>query len=126
MNGIALSLAGAALLAGSAVAAPAAPSGEAEAEARIPFLHIGRMRHFRAVDRETLYIQARRNEWYRVTTFSCLNLPWAHVIGVDTRGSAVFDRTSVLIVDGERCSVRSVVPSGPPPSRRERRRQREG
>ena len=126
MNRIALSLAGAAFLAGSAAAAPAASPADAEAEASIPFLHIGRMRHFRAVDRETLYIEARRREWYRVTTYSCLNLPWAHVIGVDTRGSPVFDRTGVLLVDGERCTVRSVVRSGPPPSRRERRRQREG
>jgi hypothetical protein len=123
MNRTALAFAAAAALA-SPAAAEAPPAAESVEEARIPFLHIGRMRSFRAIDRHTLYIQARRREWYRVTTFgSCLNLPWAHVIGVDTHGSPVFDRTSVLIVDGERCTIRSVVRSGEPPSRSERRRR---
>ena len=123
MNRIVLAVAAAASLAFPA-AAETPPTVASVEEASIPFLHIGRMRSFRAIDRNTLYIQARRREWYRVTTFgSCINLPWAHVIGVDTHGSPVFDRTSVLIVDGERCSVRSVVRSGEPPSRRERRRR---
>ena len=124
MNRIALALAAAASLAFPA-AAETPPAAESAEEASIPFLHVGRMRSFRAIDRHTLYVEARRREWYRVTTFgSCLNLPWAHVIGVDARGSPVFDRTSVLIVDGERCNIRSVVRSGEPPSRRERRRSR--
>lgn len=123
MNKIVLSVAAAASLGGAVpAAAEAPPAEEAGEEVSIPFFHIGGMRTFRAIDQNTLYIQARRREWYRVTTFgSCLNLPWARSIGVDTRGSPVFGRTSVLIVDGERCNVRSVVRSGAPPSRRELR-----
>lgn len=126
MNKIAFSLcAAAALSAGAPAAAGESPAPAAsEREVGVPFLHIGRARSFRAVDRETLYIEARRREWYRVTTFgTCLNLPWAHSIGVDTRGSPVFDRTSTLIVDGERCQVRSVVRADGPPPRKPRARR---
>jgi hypothetical protein len=114
-------------LAAFAAAAPATAETPVTSapEARIPFLHIGSMRTFRAIDRNTLYVEARQREWYRVTTLgACINLPWARTIGVDTRGSGTFDRYSTLIVDGERCALRSVVRSGEPPSRRELREQR--
>jgi len=114
---------------GSVVAAaPAAAAQKPEPldlaqETRVPFLHIGRMRTFRAIDQNTVYVQAQRRQWYRVTTMGpCPNLPWARFIGVDTRGSAVFDRFSTLVVDGDRCAISSVVRSGEPP-RRERRRR---
>lgn len=116
--------AGAAFTAAPPAAAETPPTVASTEEASIPFLHIGRPRSFRAIDDHTLYVEARRREWYRVTTFgTCRNLPWARVIGVDTRGMPSFDRTSVLIVDGERCNVRSVVRSGEPPSRRSRSRR---
>ncbi|HYJ31574.1 MAG TPA: DUF6491 family protein [Allosphingosinicella sp.] len=122
MNGLALALGAAAALVGAAPAAAEKPAVDAAEEARVPFLHIGRMRTFRAIDDETVYVQAQRRQWYRVLTMGpCPNLPWARFIGVDTRGSAMFDRFSTLIVDGERCAVSSVVRSGEPP-RRERRR----
>ena len=108
------------------VGAPAAAqpaAARAEVEARIPFLHIGRVRTFRATDQDTVYIQAQRRQWYRVTTMGpCPNLPWARVIGVDTHGGSTLDRSSTLLVDGDRCPIQSVVRSGEPP-RRERRRR---
>lgn len=124
MTRVALALAAAASLAGAAPAAAEKPEAvDAAEEARVPFLHIGRMRTFRAIDDEIVYVQAQRRQWYRVRTMGpCPNLPWAHFIGVDTRGSAIFDRSSTLIVDGDRCAISSVVRSGEPP-RRERRRR---
>jgi hypothetical protein len=52
----------------------------------------------------------------------CPNLPWAHRIGVDTRGTPTLDRFSTLLVDGDRCPVRSVVAADGPPPRRSHRR----
>ena len=120
MKKIILAFAAAASLCGGAAASePAAPAAQ---EARIPFLHISRFRTFRAVDRETLYIENRRNDWYRITTLGhCPGLPFAMTIGVDTRGSPTLDRFSTLVVDGDRCAIQSVVRSGPPPPRQRRR-----
>ena len=113
-------LAAAATLGGALPAAAAQPASQPiaeEREVRVPFLHIGRSRSFRAVDEHTVYLRAGRREWYKLTTFArCINLPWALNIGVDTRGGAL-DRTSDLLVDGERCALRSVVRSGEPPKR---------
>ena len=124
-NRLMLALAAAAAAFGGAVPAaaqPASSSSVEEREVRVPFLHIGRARSFRAIDEETVYLRTGRREWYRLTTFSrCMNLPWALNIGVDTRGGPL-DRTSVLLVDGERCALRSVVRSGEPPKRPRRGR----
>ena len=121
---LALALAGAAALPGASPAAAAdTPAMPAAEEARVPFLHLGRMRTFRAIDQNIVYVQAQRRQWYRVETMGpCPNLPWAHYIGVDTNGSAMFDRFSTLLVDGDRCAVSSVVRSGEPPRRDRRRR----
>ncbi|HEX8193945.1 MAG TPA: DUF6491 family protein [Allosphingosinicella sp.] len=115
-------LAAAASLGGAlpAAAQPESRPAIEEREASIPFLHIGRARTFRAIDDHTLYLRATNRQWYRVTTLGmCRNLQWAHNIGVDTFGSA-FDRNSFLIVDGERCALRSVVRSEEPPKRSRR------
>ncbi|MDP8994597.1 MAG: DUF6491 family protein [Pseudomonadota bacterium] len=117
MTKIFFPLAAALALTGAPAAAQSVEEPAAE-EARIPFLHIGRMRSFRAIDQNTLYVRVSRREWYRVTTLGpCPSLPWAHYIGVDTHGASAFDRFSTLVVEGERCPVASVVRSGPPPSR---------
>jgi hypothetical protein len=122
---IVLAAAAAPVAGAAAPAAAAQPPAAEQRETSIPFLHIGRIRSFRAMDEHTLYIEAQRRQWYRVTTFgTCIGLPWARTIGVDTRGQPDLDRTSVLLVDGERCALRSVVRSDEPPSRRELRRQR--
>ncbi|HEY0011816.1 MAG TPA: DUF6491 family protein [Allosphingosinicella sp.] len=125
-----LALAAAASL-GGALPAAAQPGSQAQAhadagerEVRVPFLHLGRARSFRAVDERTVYLHAGRDEWYRLTTFApCINLPWAHHIGVDSHGGPL-DRTSVLLVDGQRCALDSVVRSGEPPKRQRRSRSR--
>ena len=115
-----------ALAAASFAAAPAPAAGpdkpaEGE-EVRVPFLHLSAFNLFRADGRETLYIRGPGRRWYRVSTMGpCPNLPWAHRIGVDTRGGPTLDRFSILLVDGDRCPVRSVVTADGPPPRRNRR-----
>ncbi len=95
---------------------PAAP------EARIAFPNQATIRTFRAVDDDTVYIQHRNRQWYRAELFGpCFNLPFALGIGVFNRGSNVLDRTSELLVEGDRCPIRSFVKSGPPPERKRKR-----
>lgn len=123
MTRLTLAFAAAALVASASAARAETPALPAAEEARVPFLHLGRMRTFRAIDQNIVYVQAQRRQWYRVLTMGpCPNLPWAHSIGVDTHGGAVFDRFSTLLVDGDRCAISSVVRSGEPPKRERRRR----
>jgi hypothetical protein len=114
----------AALTLGGTLPAAARHSDRADLteEVRIPLYRLGQFRTFRADGRETLYIRASGRQWYRVTTTGpCPNLPWARAIGVDARGSRTLDRFSMLIVEEDRCPVRSVTLSDEPPSRRELR-----
>lgn len=119
MKNILISIAAAAGFAGAA-AADVPPPSKSE-EASIPFFSFGHFRTFQPVDDETLYVEGRPQQWYRVTTLGpCFDLPWANRIGVDTRGSNSFDRFSTLLVDGQRCRVDSVVRADGPPRRKPR------
>jgi hypothetical protein len=123
-NGIILATLAAAASLGGAGPAAAEPEREAayEEEVRVPFLHVGRFRTFRATDNRTLYIRATNRRWYRITTMGpCPNLPWARAIGIDNHGGVTLDRFSTLIVEDDRCPVQSVVRSSEPPPRRARR-----
>ena len=100
-----------------AMAAPAAP------QASIPFVNHGGIRDWRAVDNDTLYVQDRRRNWYRAELLGpCLDLPWAHAIGFETRGVDRFDRFSDVRVRGQRCAVQSLVRSEAPPAKRPKSR----
>ena len=111
----------AALLSAAAPAAPGPSAAVADEEVRIPFPNYGGVRNFRAFDRDTIYVQDNRRNWYRATLYGpCEGLPNALRIGVDTRGSAL-DRFSAFIVDGQRCQIESLVRSGEPPHRKRRR-----
>jgi hypothetical protein len=91
-------------------------SASAPPEASIPFVAHHGIWDWKVADSTTLYIQSRDRKWYRVTVFSsCRNLSFATKIGFDTGHYDAFDRTSSLIVEGQRCPVESVVASGPPP-----------
>ncbi len=103
-----------------AAAAPlkpaAPPTGE---EVSIPFVHFGGIYSFEAPSDEIVYLQDRSRNWYRAQLYgSCFGLSWANAIGVDTRGSANFDRFSFLIVGRERCQIESLTRGDPPPKRR--------
>lgn len=123
MKTLAIAALAAFLSLGAAQASSTAQAEPAAREARIPFVNHGGIRDFHAVDTRTLYVQDTRGRWYRATTFGrCTDLPFAQAIGFETRGGDTFDRWSSIRVRGERCTLRSVVRSDPPPSRRDTRR----
>ncbi|HEU0099014.1 MAG TPA: DUF6491 family protein [Allosphingosinicella sp.] len=102
----------------SAAPAPETAAAVTREEVRIPFVNFGAIRSFHANDDEVVYLQDRRDRWYRAEVIGgCRGLPWAHRLGVDTRGSSSFDRFSTLIVDGERCQLTSLTRSGEPERR---------
>jgi hypothetical protein len=113
----------AAALAVPAFAAPPRPNDAPRAEeVRIPFPGL-RIRNFRAESRDVVYLEDHRRNWYRAEVIGpCTELPFAHAIGIDTRGSSSFDKFSAIVVRGERCPLlsltRSEKPHGKPKKRR--------
>lgn len=92
------------------------PAAAAPHEASIPFVDHHGILDWKVGDATMLYIQARDRTWYRATVLSsCRNLEFATRIGFDSGPSSQFDRSSYLLVEGQRCPVLSVVASGPPP-----------
>jgi Family of unknown function (DUF6491) len=119
---LALALAAAAAAVAHAAQADPAPPAEARREARIPFAAFGTIRHFEPVGKKLVYLQDRRRRWYRAELAGrCLELPHAHYIGVDTGGGPFVDRFSALIVEGQRCPLRSLTRSEAPPPRQKKR-----
>jgi hypothetical protein len=118
MKKLILSFLAATLTGGVAIAQPAT---SAEQEASIPRIHLDNLRRYRADGTDTLYLQAA-GQWYRATLAEgCKELPWATGIGFDTRGGRTLDRFGTILVEGDRCNIRSLVRSGPPPRRSSRR-----
>lgn len=108
-------LLGAAFLAGAAM--PAAAEFK-PIEMSIPFVSHGGIRDWRAIDRDTLYVQDIHRNWYRAELMTnCFDLPYAEAIGFEARGTDRFDRFSSVIVRGQRCPLQSFVASGPPPKK---------
>ena len=105
------------LLAALAIGA-AAPvlAADAPKEARINFVDHGGIRDWRIVDRDTLLIRARGNQWYKAELFMpAYGLPFAPAIGFDTGFGSSFDRFSSIIVRGQRYPLRSLVKVDAPP-----------
>lgn len=91
----------------------------ASAEARIPFVNHGGINDWRADGSDAIYIQDNHRQWYRATFMgSCIDLPFAEVIGIETRGGDTFDRFGTVIVRGHRCAVSSFVKSDAPPKKK--------
>lgn len=87
-------------------------------EASIPFANRGGIYDWKALDDSTLYIQARNRKWYRAQLVPrCNGLTFAIKIGFDTGLYPSFDRSSYVLVDGQRCPLQSLVESGPPPKK---------
>ena len=107
----------AAALAAPAAAAPSQASQRRAAhaeEVRIPFPGF-RLRNFRAESRDVVFLEDQRRNWYRAEVIGpCTDLPFAHAIGIDTRGSSSFDRFSAIVVGGERCPLTSLTRSEKP------------
>ena len=120
MKSLILALAAAAAVAPHAALADPGPPARARQEARIPFLAFGTIRHFEPVGKNLVYLQDRRRRWYRAELAGrCLELPHAHYIGIDTGGGPFVDRFSALIVEGQRCQLRSLTRSEAPPRRQD-------
>jgi hypothetical protein len=100
-------------------ASPAlAETHAAEPQASIPFVNHGGVRNFEAVDSDTLYIEDQHRHWYRAELMGyCPDLGFAQTIGFETRGPDTLDRYGTLIVRGQRCLLKSLVESGPPPKK---------
>ena len=128
MNKLILALAAGAVLAVPAASKPRPAPPITGEETQIPFAHLrGGIRSFHADDRDTVYLQDRRRDWYRAEVAgACIGLPWARAIGIDTRFGSTFQRGSSLIVEGDRCMVTSLVRSEKPIRRASRKTRSRG
>lgn len=96
---------------------PGPRSGE---ETSIPFITHGEIRTFTPTDNgDGVYIQNTRRDWYYVTFFSrCTELPFASAIGFTTfAGGPTLERNDTILVGRDRCTIASIVHSGPPPEK---------
>jgi Family of unknown function (DUF6491) len=116
------------LLALAMLGAVAAPAFSAQAEApkakevSIPFVRHGGIRDWEVVDRETVYIQDRRQRWYVAKLMGpCQNLNFATRIGFVSDSSDSFDRFSSILAEGRKCQVESLTAASGPPPRKPRR-----
>jgi hypothetical protein len=96
----------------------------APGEASIAFANSGGIRDWRAEGDRTIYIRDRANHWYKATLLTpALDLSVATAIGFDTGPVDSFDRTSWVVVRGQRYAVDSLVRiDGPPPRRQHKHR----
>ena len=84
-------------------------------EVSIPFVDHGGIRSWRAVDRDTLLLEGTHGRWYRAELMGgCFELPFAHSIGFKSNPTGDFDRSSAVLVRGQRCQVRSLTETAPP------------
>lgn len=104
------------LAAASAAYAPAPPP----AQVSIPFAnHRRAIRTFEAVGDDLLYLQDRRDRWYRAELGGgCFGLRWANALGYDTRSRLTLGRGDSILVEGQRCMIVSLTLSDPPPKKR--------
>ena len=120
MIGKVISAAAALALASGAMAAAPQQASEGAPEASIAFPQHS-VRNFKAVGRDTLYLQGAGRQWYRASLMGpCLELPWAQAIGIETGGTSSLDRFGTIIAGGERCHIRSLVKSDAPPKKAKR------
>ena len=96
--------------------APAAVSSAPAAEARIPFVNHGGIYNWQVLNDKTVLIQGLNRKWYKATLMSsCLDLPFAEQIGVESNADGSFDKFSSIKVRGRSCPLTSLVESAPPP-----------
>lgn len=111
----------------AALAAPAfASHSEHRAAAKAEEVSIPlpgfRIRNFRAEERDVVYLEDQRRNWYRAELIGpCHELPFAQAIGIDTRGSSSFDRFGAIIVGRDRCPLLSMTRSEKPQKAKKRR-----
>ena len=97
-----------------AVQAEAAASGETS----IPFVDMGGIRDWQAIDDSSLYVQGSNRSWYLAKLLApCTDLTFATTIGFETKGVNRLDRFGAVVVNGQRCALSSFIASGPPPAK---------
>ena len=104
--------------AGAASAQDAPPPGGKEVS--IPFVTHGNVRTFTAArNGEGVYIQNSRRDWFFASvTPRCQELPWANAIGFTTfGGGSTLERGDTILAGRDRCTITSIVRSGPPPKK---------
>ncbi len=102
-------------LAQSGQPAPAAPAA-APKETSIPFVRTGNIDDFEADGTKGVWLRTIDRKWYYASVIGpCFNLDFAQRIGVAERGVDQLDQFGTLLVDGQRCSIQSLVASDGPP-----------
>ena len=98
------------------------PAGaQAPAETSMPFANQGGVRDWQADGDSKIYVQDASGKWYLATlSVAAPDLPFATKIGFETKGTDTLDRFGVLIVQGARYPLSSLVQSGPPPAKPKR------
>lgn len=109
------------------VAAEPAPPREVGVEADISFPAHGGVRNFRADNDRGIWLEDRRRNWYYASFLgTCPDIRHAQAIGLETRGSARFDRFSKIIVGNDVCAIATLVTADKPlPERQQRRFRKE-
>ena len=96
-----------------AQAADAAPAAQ---ETSIPFIDMGGIRDWQAIDDNALYVQDVARKWYLAKLMGpCTDLSFATTIGFETKGVNRLDRFGAVVVNGQRCPLTSFVASDGPP-----------
>jgi hypothetical protein len=111
-----LVLLGACLL--SACATVVDPGVDEANETYIPFISTTGVLEWEARGEGAVYIRSATNQWYLVQTMnSCSRLHTANALGFVTSGLDQLDRNGAILAEGQRCPIRSVTLSGPPPEK---------
>ena len=101
------------------IAMPA--TAQAPAETSLPFANQGGVRDWQADGDSKIYVQDASGKWYLAAlAVPAPDLPFATKIGFETKGTDTLDRFGVLIVQGARYPLSSLVQSGPPPAKSKR------
>jgi hypothetical protein len=93
-----------------ALAPAAAHAEEAQKSSNdyIAFANHGGVRDWRADDRDTIYFQDRRRQWYKAELIgSSVDLPFTQFVGIDAEPSDRLDKFSSVYIRGQRYAFRS-------------------
>ena len=98
--------------------APADAKPKSGGYASIPFVNHGGIQDWRSTDDHTLYVQSQGGRWYVAKTMGpCQGLNTAIRVGFDAGPTDTFDNFSNIVVEGQRCPIKSLTRiDGPPPS----------
>lgn len=98
---------------------PAWAADSASDDVSIPFANMGGIYDWSADGNSALYIESLNKQWYHAQLLGpCIGLPFAQRVGfVSEPGSGAFDKFSSILVDGQECPLKSIMKSGPPPSK---------